>query len=1147
MELNELLKELKSKHIKLFVKDGRLCFKAPKGLLTDELKAGIRQHKTLLIDILSEKPESSPPLDADTEALLTIAQRQIWLGYHSQPSGVAAQLYHVSIGFDIEGAIEVSQFQNTMQKVVHQTASQFDALQFRFYLSDQQEIVQAVQPFHPSLPIKVIARQDIEPETDSFIAQPFDLLRGRPHRAVLLQWGDARYRFIWCFHHIICDGVSLAVIAARLKELFIDGTNKSISNEPTLDFLAYAFHLDQNKNRLPFDQWIQGLLPIDPHLGLSQAPHNDDSVFADDDVLYHEFSLDEQALDQVMAIVRPLKVSLFEYLLGCYTLVICHFSRQTSLCVEIPEAGRPAEQEKTVGLFAHYRLLGLTVDVAHRAEAYFQTIALQIRQLLLMDAVPVEQLMAKLNVPRGRDDYRQIGFSYFYADNNALGQTAFTHNGMDFTPFTCRQKQPLKPLNLNIFHDPSRRQLLLQWQCQTSLIPKKLPGLLFDAFHQIVTTMDPSGQQSLGRQLNPPYWQQTLSEVYAKAQSVINKGLSTSDKIHESHKTNAPGDKSMSLGINWLLHQRLSADIAVYDGNAQISYHSLVALAEQAAQALLANGVGPGHRIYIDVTRSVESVALILGLWLVGAVYCPVNRQLPGNYIRRLADNNLLISDRIDHFAFTGETRMIALGELYDFNPIDDSSLSLNPYHWQTDDGIYQIQTSGTSGVAKSVMITYGNLQHYLKGAEDFYQLSIKKHVLYHTAISFDVSLFELLVALYSGGSLFIVKEGLLDAGMLNDICQSTPVNLIALTASHWHRLAIDPTLTLDQPVHFVVGAEPMNKKIVQHWFARFGSRHAIANLYGPTETTIGIIGHHLSNEREYDDIPIGRPFNGCYAFAVDRYGKPVAPGAGGELVLVGPTVSPGYQNGSGEQNNRFSFIASCSGIESSSSRLRIYYTGDRVRQNQAGEWIYLDRMDRQIKWRGYRIELLAIERCIEQLDFVDRCVVIPVKDGDLVEQLIAVLLIQGVSELNVVDDSVLALVRQTLQQNLPAYMLPTLFLQAGTIPVTLHGKMDTARLVADAEQWLEGQTAEIQKSAFSPTEQRIHRIWSDLLASPAIHPDSNFFDLGGHSLQLLDALQRLRQSFNVDIEITDLFEYINLRQLAGFIEAKAREACYEG
>ncbi|MFD0727712.1 AMP-binding protein, partial [Lysobacter brunescens] len=334
----------------------------------------------------------------------------------------------------------------------------------------------------------------------------------------------------------------------------------------------------------------------------------------------------------------------------------------------------------------------------------------------------------------------------------------------------------------------------------------------------------------------------------------------------------------------------------------------------------------------------------------------------------------------------------------------------------------YLFYTSGSTGQPKGVMVSHGNVLHYLDSAQALYGISADDRVLQFSSPSFDIYIEELSISLLCGATLVIRDRAAQATRNFWEELQALEITIASLPTAYWHLLCSDlSALDTTSLRMLVVGGEKMSLDMLALWqrtLALEGIR--LFNTYGPTETTVvataSDAGAHAPGRGE---IPIGRPLRHCACAILDAAGEPVPPGAVGELVIAGPMVALGYHGKPGQTADAFVDIVDASGL-----RHRAYRTGDMARLGSDGQLLYMGRRDDQIKISGFRITTGEIERQMMTVPGVTMAAVLYAepRPGEQSGRLLAALASDDDA------DAVIDRVHQHLKAMLPYYMWPSAY-----------------------------------------------------------------------------------------------------------------------
>jgi natural product biosynthesis luciferase-like monooxygenase protein len=319
---------------------------------------------------------------------------------------------------------------------------------------------------------------------------------------------------------------------------------------------------------------------------------------------------------------------------------------------------------------------------------------------------------------------------------------------------------------------------------------------------------------------------------------------------------------------------------------------------------------------------------------------------------------------------------------------------------------------------------------------------------------------------------------------------------------------------------HVAVGGEALSPVLAEQLRETVNGR--LTNMYGPTETTIWSATADIGGTP--GPVPIGRPVANTQIYVLDASMQPVPPGFAGEIYIGGDGVARGYLRRPQLDAERFvpdPFAATTAG--------RLYRTGDLGRHRADGQLEFLGRIDHQVKIRGHRVELGEIEAWLMRHPAVGDAVVVDFDAPDQASRIAAYVTLMDGAAIQAAD------LRAFVSTHLPEYMVPSHFLVMPALPRTPNGKINRKAL-PPPQHPQDQQVAVASHQPQTDLEQLVAGIWQDLLHTPQVGLDQNFFDLGGHSLLTMEVVARVRGLTGRQLSITDMFRFPTVRALASHL-----------
>jgi amino acid adenylation domain-containing protein len=454
-----------------------------------------------------------------------------------------------------------------------------------------------------------------------------------------------------------------------------------------------------------------------------------------------------------------------------------------------------------------------------------------------------------------------------------------------------------------------------------------------------------------------------------------------------------------------------------------MTYAALEAEARALAAELLRRGVVRGDLVGLQVTRSIEVPAAILGIMLAGAAYVPLDPQYPAERLR-------LITEEAGIACVVGQDVPVR------GHP---PAAELDVPELEPTDRAYVIYTSGSTGRPKGCVISHGNVMSLLDAALPLFDVGADDRWSQFHSINFDVSVWEIWGPLVTGGTIVMVDtEAAYDPELLLELLLAQRVTVL-LQVPAVFRLLFDAYVEAGRPPHdlryVIFAGEAVDLDTVAAFVADQPQGVQMINMYGPTETTIYATFKHLDDEALHGSTnrsPIGRALAHLSITLRADDGVEVPAGAAGEMWVSGAGVSSGYLGQPELTAERFVTVAG----------QRYYRTGDLARLTPDGELEFLGRVDRQVKLRGFRIELAEIESVLRKCPGVRDTVVEVATGHEIGDYLVAYV----VGEDGRFDA---ALARAACERVLPSHMLPSTYVVLPAIPLTPSGKVDRAALAA--------------------------------------------------------------------------------------------------
>jgi amino acid adenylation domain-containing protein len=570
---------------------------------------------------------------------------------------------------------------------------------------------------------------------------------------------------------------------------------------------------------------------------------------------------------------------------------------------------------------------------------------------------------------------------------------------------------------------------------------------------------------------------------------------------------------------------------AVHDSatGAEITYRELWRRSGILGSTLIEKGVRPGDLVVVALDRSIDLVVALLGIVRAGGAYVPLDSYAPADRLRVIVEEAgtglAVVGDDPERWGLPAEIRRVAVpGPEYNTGaPVPAPAPAPTPApasgRAAGADPIYVAYTSGSTGRPKGVVVPHRAVVRLVTA--DYCPISPADRVANASNPAFDATTFEIWSALTAGATVVVfpaVTELSIDRWV--ELVARARITVMFLTTSLFHMVARERPDAFRTVRHVIAGGEQLELGAARRVLAADGPPGRLGNGYGPTETTTFASYFECTPDSldGLDRVPIGYPLRNTILHVLDADLRPVVAGEPGELCIGGPGVATGYLRRPELTAEKFVQV----GAE------RLYRTGDVVRELPGGALELLGRRDRQVKLRGFRIELEEIERATVATGLVDVAYVEKVGAGPAAALVAFVLPAPGADR----TPDLPAALTAALGDRVPAYMVPARWVVLDRLPTGATGKTDRAALLALLADGSDPTGPDAAPGA-DPIEAHIGQICRELLPLGAVRPTDNFLALGGNSILAIQVASRIRERLMVDVEPADVLLADSLADLA--------------
>lgn len=921
--------------------------------------------------------------------------------------------------------------------------------------------------------------------------EPFDLGSELPVRVRLYQIAGGGSAVLLLVHHVISDAMSLSLLTDELARAY-DGIAAGAGIPAELQGEAHDVAEPVSRPE-DLEYWAGHLDGADPAtMAMPWArPSPARPTFAGGTLIS---SLSPPAESALASLRRSLNSTENLVLLTAFYLTLFRHGAGPDMVVGVPVTSRGGNVATGIG----FQVSTLPLRVVLDPRASFAELNRQVRDVFLNGAqhasMSVEEVLTGLG--HHSPDWRTPLFRHLY-----------NYRPWDESDISIGGERPTSPI---IPRDESRLDI------QLSVIGGQQPLELITNYsaeiHDEADILAFLGRMELllAAAAEDPHRPVAELDMTSRSERQV---------LRDVNDTVRAGYPDRTVLERFLAHVESRPDAtAVVEAGNSFSYADVAATARNVAARLRADGIGDGDIVALALPRSAAMTAAVLGVWLAGGCYLPLDVGHPAQRLAlQLTDARakvIMARSRADIRDDAG-IPVIAWDELADGADLAGDRRVADP-----PDAAYVIYTSGSTGTPRGVVVSHANLANVVHDFADRLGLTAQDGVLWSTTTAFDISALELCLPLITGGTLVIAPaQAQVQPRELLDLVVKHDVSVVQATPTFW-RLAVG---TIDNELRgrtVLCGGEPMTAGLARDLLAS-GCR--LFNVYGPTETTIWSTVAELSGDVT-DPVPIGHPIANTTVFVTDEHGARQPPGLLGELCIGGTGVSLGYLNRPELTAERFP-----TGADG-----RYYRTGDLARWRPDGTLELFGRNDRQVKLRGHRIELPEVEAALRSHPAVAEAAAVIVGDPQGDAELRAFVTLAQASAAASVSEALWPY----LSERLPSYALPSRLSVLDEFPVSPNGKTDHGALRAlDVASTAGGQQqAEDGPDPDPELTRRLLALWRTTLGRPDLGARDHFFLNGGHSLLAAQLAARIAETCGTPVPLRAIFDHPTAVQMSAHL-----------
>ncbi len=1020
---------------------------------------------------------------------LSLSQREVWLDQLAWPDSP-----HLKVGGGgfLSGPFDIGVFQQALQLLVQEC----DTLRLIPLAVGAQRVL---DQFSPVLElIDVPSGSDHELMMEQWwqvqLARRTEFDGSPPWCYAILRVNSELHGLVMQFHHLILDGWGAALILRRLSELYTlvhDGGDQQASARP--DYVRFVQESNQYAASDAFardaEYWNAQIAQLPPPLIEPRFAARRASTLPTAHTVTQ--TLQRGAYDEVLQQVLAQGKTMFALFLSALALYFARVAQRTEVLIGVPTLNRGGKRYlQTPGMFVGVLVLRLELLPDMTSSELLAAASNAMRGALRHPRYPLSELGRTLNMVRsGRDGLFDVLVSFEQQDHEVTFGPARRSVSRQYFPGVARY-----PLGVTVceFHDTQDPKLVLEGS--SCCFDKAEVPLLGERIWSLVQALAAG------------------PEIVVHALPLIPIG--EREAVLARHRMQVdwhPAPQTYIAQFEWHAARSPHAPAIVWDGGV-LDYATLDRCANRLAHRLIGLGAGRDRIVAVAMVRAPELVLAVLAIAKAGAAYLPLDPDAPVARLTMVLNDSAAVALLMQDFAWVRLAPLHANAIVVSGKPAQGDDTGPVPAVMpEPGDLAYVLFTSGSTGRPKGVMIEHAALSHRLAWLAKTWAVQPCDRTALATQATFDPSLIEICLPLACGASIALVPPGRQPAAAVAEFALRHAVTIMAFVPSTLGGFLDTVTGRAELRLRVACcGGEVLSADLARRFRQQTQAR--LFNVYGPTEACIFATAWECDGEATQQALSIGTPVDDTTVHVLDHQLRPLPFGVCGEVYIGGSGLARGYLNQ--PELTSTSFVADPFRVGS-----RLYRSGDRGWLACDGRLHFVGRLDRQVKLRGYRVELGEIEAALASIEGVSQVA------AKLVEHDGRAAIHAWVAGNVGLQGDVL---QRVLRVRLPDYMVPRVIVVQTSLPTGSAGKIDYAALSSPPAQARSSAT----RPPRGPMERDLLALWQDVLGRQTLSVQDNFFDVGGDSLAAVSILAGAERLLGRRIPLYLLTEHPTIEQL---------------
>lgn len=1090
LKLMHMISELQDKFdgIRITISDfnGNYTIREIAKLVNESIKAG---NVSL--------PKVKIGAETNNRGELSSAQKRMFIANKLHPDSLA---YNLPYLISIEGVVDKKRLESTIQRCV-----EIHPMLRSVFYEDGEQIKYREEDFDSSSIewVSYGSEEDVDAyinkEIKTFV-RPFVVLNETPFRMKIVSYNKLKTFILVDFHHISFDGMSAWILMKDICAIY-NGENVEES-EYTYD--SYVEWQNEFRNTDIYHRevayWTNRLNT--EYTSLDRLREKDYELNGTTDICgIYKMNISEDIFEGLKQNANKLHCTMFSIVSSAVALMLSLYSGEKEFAIGTVVEGRnDISFSNIIGMFVNTLPLLQSIDDSATIKDFIINNNRNNMEAFANSDVPFEKIveLAKVKVVNHRNPIFDFLLTYHEDEIFHMNSGEMSADIVEIPTMANRFDLELVT---NCYEHNMEFELLYTkglYSDDGILAMMRCLEKIFNIFSENVD----------GR----------IDEILFCNPNVLKEINPQLDRT----EVNYPNNETVVSLFNEQVKKRADKTAILFKGEAY-TYGLLNERANRLAHSLRDKGLQNGELVGVVAERSFEMIVALIATVKAGGIYVPIDPIYPierRKYIIEDSKTKFILKGHVDLGCFDNR-EIIDLEEESSYsNDISEPDVLITP-----ENGIYVIYTSGTTGNPKGVMIQHKNIVRLFRNDEFEFDFDENDCWTMFHSFCFDFSVWEMYGALLNGGKLVLPeRETVQNSKEFLELLEREKVTVLNQVPSAFYQLMNvhneNKTIRLEKLRYLIFGGEALEPARLRKW-KKNNSHVKIINMYGITETTVHVTYKEIGDqeiENGISDIGMPIPTLGMYIMR----GKLLCDiGMPGEICVYGEGLGLGYLNRPELNTSKF--------VENPYRAGRMYRSGDLARILPDGKVEYLGRIDQQIKIRGFRIELDEIAIVLRGLPNIQDSVVI-IKNAINGEKAIHAYVVSDIK----VDFTE---IRKLMKHSLPDYMIPAYFCQLDSIPLTFNGKLNRKAL---PDLVVSGNDVTQPRNDM---EREVKDIFLAVLKIKEMGIYDNFFEVGGHSLKAVEAINAIKKRLNVAIEIGEFFRGGTIEDVANIIEREKNKS----